>query len=192
MKKHSIRKRKTIAFALSAVVIGIIAYTIVTYIKFNHEGLDTWLVGQTADERYPDWGKASKVQEVDCHIRNKSHLFFSKVYLLEGGDSYQLRFRIAYSIPFLRGSLFEDTDWLKLADADGNDYTGCLTAYSSRIAGLNCINATLVLDEDTFSALSGGKLSVSAVCKDKAGRSAENNSYAGCEVEILIPESDSW
>jgi len=30
-------------------------------------------------------------------------------------------------------------------------------------------------------------LSVSAVCKNKAGLNAEN-SYTGCEVEILIPE----
>ncbi len=189
MKKHNIiiqknNVEKYLAFALSVIVIGIIAYTIFAYVRFSHEGLDIWLVGLTEDEHYPDWGKASKVQEVDCNILNKSHLFLSKVYLLEGADSYQLRFRIAYSIPFLRDSLFEDTDWLKLADADGNDYTGCLTVYSSRVAGLNCINATLVLDEDTFSALTGGKLSVSAACKDEAGFS-----YAGCEFEILIPVS---
>ena len=76
---------------------------------------------------------------------------------------------------------------MKLEDSDGNDYTEYLTVYSSRIAGLNCVNATLVMDEEIYSALSGGKLNVSAVCTE-GGLNENENSYASCQVEILVPE----
>lgn len=185
MKKH-------LKYAVPAVIIiaGIIFLMVYAYIGFYQQGLDTWLVGQTEADHYPDWEENVEITKLDRHILNKDHLFISKVYLLKGSTgSYQLRFRIAYSIPFMHGSLFQDTDWVKLADDEGNDYTGCLTVYASRIAGLNCVNATLVMDADTFSLLAGGKLTVSAICKDTDALPAENG-YAGCEVEILIPEME--
>lgn len=70
----------------------------------------------------------------------------------------------------------------------GNDYFGCLTVFPSEIARLNCINVTLVMDRDTFSAVSGSSLKVSAACTE--GGSGDGDSYAGCEVEILVPEMD--
>ena len=163
------------------------------YDSFSRKGLDTWLAGQTGTDHYPDWGKDAEVLEVGRNIRNKSHLFFSKAYLLRNADNCQLRFRIAYNIPFMHGNLFTDTSWVKLEDSYGNDYSGCLTAYPSKAAGLNCIDVTLVMDADTFSALPGGKLTVSAVCAEVG--SDEEDSYASFDVELLIPagnESKSW
>lgn len=177
--------KKYLKYALLIIVAGILFFMIYFYVGFYQKGLDTWLVGQTDEDHYPGWEKNIEIMKMDRNILNKDHLFFSKVFLLKGTDSYQLRFRIAYSIPFIHNSLFQDTDWVKLADSDGNDYSSCLTAYSSKIAGLNCINATLVMDKDTFSSLAGGKLIVFAVCTDD-GPNAD--SYAGCEVEILVPE----
>ncbi len=56
--------------------------------------------------------------------------------------------------------------WKAAFAGNQNDYSDCLTVYPSEIAGLNCINVALVLDADTFSVLSGGKLTVSAVCTE--------------------------
>lgn len=178
--------KKYLKYVMLVIIAGIASLLIYTYVGFNRKGLDTWLVGQTEGERYPDWKGTVAVQEVGLDSLNRKHLFFSKVFLLKGTDSYQLRFRIAYSIPFLRSSLLADTDWVKVADADGNDYTGCLTVYPSAIAGLNCLNVTLVMEEDTFSALSGGRLTVSAVCAEEGLNAAD--SYAGFDAEILVPE----
>ncbi len=177
--------KKFLKSALVVVIAGIIFCTV--YVGFNQKGLETWLVGQTEGDHYPDWEKTVALYKLDYSILNKDNLFFSNVYLLKGAEGcYQLRFRFAYSIPFMHGDLLEDTDWVKLADSDGNDYSDCLTVYSSGIAGLNCINATLVMDADTFSALVGDKLTVSVVCT-KTGQN-EKNSYAGGEVEITVPE----
>lgn len=179
---------KYLRYALLAVVAGIVVYMFYTYDSFSRKGLDTWLVGQMDGDHYPDWGKDIEVLEADSSILNKVHLFFSRVYLIKCSDSYQLRFRIAYSIPFLRSSLFEDTEWVELTDSYGNDYSDCLTVYPSDIAGLNCINVALVMDADTFSEMSGDKLTVSVVCTE--GDLNDENSYANCEVEILVPEID--
>lgn len=172
-------------YALLIIVAGIVFFTIYSYVGFYQKGLNIWLVGQTDEDHYPGWEKSVEITKMDRNILNQDHLFFSKVFLLKGTDSYQLRFRMAYNILFMHNSLVQDTDWVKLADSDGNDYSDCLTVYPSRIAGLNCINATLVMDEDTFSLLVGDKLIVSAVCSDDGPNAV---SYAGCEVEILIPE----
>lgn len=179
---------KYLRYVMLAVVIGMVVYVLYTYDSFSRKGLDTGLVGQTDEDHYPDWGKDIEVLEADSSILNKAHLFFSRVYLIKRSDSYQLRFRIAYSIPFLRGSLFEDTEWVELTDSYGNDYSGCLKVYPSNIGGLNCINAALVMDADTFSAISGDRLTVSVVCTE--GDLNDENSYANCVVEILIPEID--
>ncbi len=179
---------KYLKHVLLAVVAGMAVYMIYAYDSFNRKGLDAWLVGQTDGEHYPDWGKDMEALEIDCNILDKDHILFSRVYLLQSSDSYQLRFRIAYNIPFLRGNLFGDTEWVKLADSYGNDYFGCLTVFPSEIAWLNCINVTLVMDRDTFSAVSGSSLKVSAACTE--GGSGDGDSYAGCEVEILVPEMD--
>lgn len=179
---------KYLKYALLAIVIGMVVYMVYTYDSFTRKGLDVWLVGQTDEDHYPDWGKDIEVLQADSSILNKVHLLFSKVYLIKCSDSYQLRFRIAYSIPLLRSSLFEDTEWVELTDSCGKDYLGCLTVYPSDIAGFNCLNAALVMDADTFSAISGGKLTVSVVCTE--GGLNDENSYANCEVEILVPEID--
>lgn len=177
--------KKYLRYALVAAIAGIVFYMVYAYDSFSRKGLDTWLVGQTEEDHYPDWEGNMEVLEIDRNIRSIRHLSLSRVYLIEYADSYQLRFRIAYSIPFLHNSLFEDTKWEKMTDSDGNEYFSRMTVYPSEIAGLNCINVALVMDADTFSAMSDGKLTVSAVC---AGD--DENSYANCEVEILFPEID--
>lgn len=186
--------KKKLKYVLLVFAAGAVFLMVYTYVGFSRKGLNTWFAGQTTEDHYPNWDDgAVDVYEADRSILNKDHLFFSKTYILKdcATDNYQLRFRFAYSIPFMRGdSLLQDTDWLKLTDSDGNDYQNCLTVYSSKVTGLNCINATLTMDGDTFSALSlsGDKLTVSVVCAE-GGLNAEN-SYAGGEVEIQIPEID--
>lgn len=185
--KRYMKMKKYLKYALLLVAAATVVYMVYTYVSFNQKGLDTWLAGQTEENHYPNWEKEIWLLKADRNILNKSHLLISKAYLMKGAsDSYQLRFRIAYCIPSLHGSLFEDTDWVKLADSNGNDYASCLTVYSSGIAGLNCINATLTMDADTFSALSGDKLTVSVVCTEDDSLH-NKSSYANCEAEILIP-----
>lgn len=181
-----LRMKKYLSILLVAIA-GIVFFMVCVYRGFNQKGLATWMAGQTDGDHYPDWEEDIEILEAERNILKEDHLFFSKVYIIKRSDSYQIRFRIAYSVPFMRSSLFEDMDWVKLEDSDGNDYTECLTVYSSKIAGLNCVNATLVMDEDIFSALSGDKLTVSAVCTE-GGLNGNENSYASCQVEILVPE----
>ncbi|MCM1026357.1 MAG: hypothetical protein NC432_07960 [Roseburia sp.] len=179
---------KYLKYALLAVVIGLAAYLTYACVSFPQKGLDKGLVGQTEDAHYPDWGQDLAVLEADRSVLEQSHLLFSKVYLIKRSDNYQLRFRIGYPVPFFGGSLFEDTRWLKFTDSEGNDYSDCLTVSPSDVAGLNCLDATLVMDEDTFLALADGQLTVSAACtKDSQNPDA---AYAECEVEIRIPEID--
>lgn len=177
--------KKYLRYAFAAVIAGIVIYMVYTHDCFSRKGLDTWLVGQTGEDHYPDWEENMEVTEIDRNILHSDHLSLSRVYLIKHVDSYQLRFRIAYSIPFLHNSLFEDTEWIKLTDSNGNDYFDCLTVYPSEGAGRNCIDVALVMDRDTFSAMSGGKLTVSAVCAEDA-----ENVYANCEAEIMIPGID--
>lgn len=183
MKKYL----KYVRYILLVIAAGAVFFMVYSYVGFSQKGLNTWLVGQTAEDHYSNWdGAVDDVYEADRNILNKAHIFFSKVFVIKRSDSYQIRFRFAYSIPFMHDSLLQDTDWLKLVDSDGNDYQDCLTVYSSKITALSCIDATLTMDEDMFSELSGsGKLTVSVVCTE-AGLNTES-SYAGCEVEILIP-----
>lgn len=107
---------KYLRYVLLAVVAGMVIYMFYAYDSFSRKGLDTWLAGQTGTDHYPDWGKDTEVLEVGRNIRNKSHLFFSKAYLLRNADNCQLRFRIVYNIPFMHGNLFTDTSWVKLGD----------------------------------------------------------------------------
>ncbi len=180
--------KKYLRYVLWVVLAGMVIYLLYTYDSFSRKGLDTWLVGQTDGDHYPDWGKDAEVVEADYSILKKVHLFFSRIYLIKCSNSYQLRFRIAYSFPFLHSNLFENTEWVKLTDSHGNDYLDCLTVYPSEIAGLNCINVMLLMDESTFSSILGDKLTVSVVCTESDLN--DESSYANCEVEILIPEID--
>lgn len=187
MRGGTLRMKKYLRYILPVAIVGIVFLIIYVYRGFHQKDLATWMVGQTDEDHYPDWEEDVEILEAERNILKEDHLFFSKVYFIKRSDSYQIRFRIAYSVPFLRSSLFEDLDWVKLEDSDGNDYTEYLTVYTSRIAGLNCVNATLVMDEEIYSALSGGKLNVSAVCTE-GGLNGNENSYASCQVEILVPE----
>lgn len=174
---------------LAALVVGIVIYILGhAYIGFNWKGLDSWMQGQTAEDLYPDWEKDVEVLEADRGILDKSHLFLSRVYLIRHMSNYQIRFRIAYSIPFMHDNLLWDTSWVKLTDSYGNDYSDCLTVYASEISGLNCVNAVLAMDQEAFSALSGGRLTVSVVCSDDGQKNG--SPYAHCEAEILVPEMD--
>ena len=179
---------KYLKYVLYAVLVGVIVWLFYTYDSISRKGLDTWLVGQTDGDHYPDWGRDVEVIEVDYTVLKKAHLIFSKIYLIKCSNSYQIRFRIAYSFPFLHSSLFEDTEWVKLADSQENDHLSCLTVYPDEISGFNCINVTMQMDANTLSTLSGNKLTVLVVCTE--GDLNIESSYANCEVEILIPEID--
>ncbi|MCM1189768.1 MAG: hypothetical protein NC541_10800 [bacterium] len=177
---------KYLACALSAVAVCFAVYAAYAYVSFSRGGLDTGLAGQTDGAHYPDWGENLETLKADCDILDRDGLYLSKVYLIRRSDSVQLRFRMAYCIPFCHGDLLGDTEWVKLTDSSGNDYFGNLAVSASEIAGLNCIEASLIMDEETFSGLSGGKLTVSAVCTEGSGNG--DGAYAGCEMEISVPE----
>lgn len=157
---------------------------------FLYDGLDHALVGQTAEDRYPDWEKwndSESVSRLDYDIQSKHNLCFSKVYLLERANHYQVRFRIGYVVPFLHSELFGAATWV-LEDSAGNSYTKNMVVSTEQIAGLNCINVTLILNEEEFSFLSGKELKVAAVCsKEEYDKTDLDNSYASCEVKILLP-----
>ncbi len=157
---------------------------------FLYNGLDRALLGQTAEDRYPDWerwnGKEVSSQ-LECDIQSKHSLYFSKVYLIERANHYQVRFRIGYAIPFFHQELLRDTKWI-LEDSAGNNYTENMVVYAERIAGLNCINVTLILDEEEFLTLSGKELDFTAVCSKEGYDKADmENSYAHCKVKVVFP-----
>lgn len=185
MSRGNLRSRPTkkIGRVFFAVVAVLIAYLLCAYLGFYRNGLDTQLVGQTVDNHYPNWEERVDVQEIDRKIMNSDRLLFSKVYLIEGSDRRQIRFRIAYCIPFQHSDLLRDISWVKLSDSHGNDYSDCLTVFPSQIAGLYCVAAALTMDENTFSALEDGTLTVSLTCAENEAES----SYARCEAEIRIP-----
>ncbi len=173
---------------LCAVLVVVVVWLFYSYDSIHRKGLDTWLVGQTAEDHYPDYGRDAAVLKTDYTVQKKEHLILSNVYVMKCSDNYQVRFRIAYNFPFLHSSFFTDTEWLKLTDSQGNDYFSCLTVYPSTIMGFHCIDVTIPMDADTFSKLSGSKLTVSAVCTEDDSNT--ENSYASCEVEIQIPAFD--
>lgn len=157
---------------------------------FLYNGLDRALLGQTAEDRYPDWEKwnGSEVSSgLEYDIQSKHSLCFSKVYLIGRANHYQVRFRIGYTIPFLHQELLGDTKWI-LEDSAGNNYTENMVVYTEQIAGLNCINVTLILDEEEFLALSGKELDFIAVCSKEGYDKADmENSYAHCKVNMIFP-----
>ena len=158
------------------------------YINFNQKGLKSGLVGMVSGDRYPNWESKEEVSPMDYHVLSRNGLYFSKVYLIKRATHFQVRFRIAYAVPFMHQDLLNDTKWI-ITDSAGNDYTNNIVVYTAQIAGLNCINVTLVLDEGAFSVLSGKEITFSAIC---SGSDYENsgieNSYAHCTTKIFFPE----
>lgn len=153
------------------------------YDAFCHKGLDQALIGQVEGDTYPDWdswNSSEEISSMECEILSKKSLRLSQVYLIRRANHYQMRLRIAFSIPFMHPNLLEDMDW-SLEDSAGNSYTGNIVVYKEQIAGLNCLNVTLILDEEEFSNLSGTELYFGAYCFEK-----ENN-YAHCEAKIPFP-----
>ncbi len=57
-----------------------------------------------------------------------------------------------------------------------------------QIAGLNCMNVTLVLDGEEFSNLAGKELDFSAICSEQRGDTPDvEASYAHCDIRIAFP-----
>lgn len=158
---------------------------------FLYNGLDRALPGLTTEDKYPDWEKWNGSEELrsrlEYDVESKQGLYFSKVYLMERANHYQVRFRIGYMIPFLHQDLFEVTKWV-LEDSAGNSYTKNMVVYTEQIAGLNCINVTLVLSEEEFLTLSGKELNLIAICSKEGYDKADiENSYAHCKAKIIFP-----
>lgn len=182
-------KHKGIWITAVLLVILLSAFGFNAAYSFNHNGLNQALVGMVEEDGYPDWNNwngSEKNSELECDIISKSGLSISKIYLIERANHYQIRFRIGCRIPFMHQDLLSDTWWI-LEDSKGNSYTGNMVVYAEQIAGLNCINVTLVLDEE-FVDLSGKGLNITAVCsKEGAAQADVENSYAHCKAKLLFP-----
>lgn len=183
-------KYKRLLIMGSVLFVLLLLFSVSAYYAFLHHGLDRALLGQTAEDRYPDWEKWNGREvssRLEYDIQSKRSLCFSKVYLIERANHYQVRFRIGYAIPFLHQELLGDTKWI-LEDSAGNNYTENMVVYAERIAGLNCINVTLILDEEEFLTLSGKELDFTAVCSKEGYEKADmENSYAHCKVKVIFP-----
>lgn len=179
-------KRVKIVLAVLVVMLVLIFCFFQIYTSFNRRGLDTGLAGLTEGDRFPNWVENEEVSQLDCEVLSKDRLLLSKVYLIKRADHFQIRFRVAYGIPFLSRDIWSDMAWT-IQDSAGNSYTNYIIVYGEQIAGLDCINVTLLMDEDAFSTLSDGKLTISAVCSDDG---SSDNIYAHCEAELAIPAMD--
>lgn len=173
-----------VSFLILLSVFGLYA----TY-SFNHNSLNRALVGQVEEDKYPDWDNwngSEKDSELEYDIVSKSGLYLSKIYLIERANHYQIRFRIGCIIPFMHEELLRDTCWI-LEYSEGRSYTDNMVVYAEQIAGLNCLNVTLVLDEE-FADLSGEELNITAVCSKEGNAQTDvENSYAHCKAKILFP-----
>lgn len=182
-------KYKGIWIALVLFVILLSGFGFHAVYSFNHNGLNQALVGMVEEDKYPEWDNwngCEKESELECDIVSKSGLYISKIYLMERANHYQIRFRIGCRIPFMHQELLSDTWWI-LEDSEGRSYTDKMVVYAEQIAGLNCINVTLVLDGE-LADLSGKELNITAVCsKEGSAKTDVENSYAHCKAKLLIP-----
>ena len=182
-------KHKGILITIVLLVILFSAFGFNAAYSFNHNGLNQALAGLVEEDGYPNWdnwNSSEKNSELEYDIVGKSGLYVSKIYLIERANHYQIRFRIGCRIPFMHQDLLSDTWWI-LEDSEGNSYTGNMVVYAEQIAGLNCINVTLVLDEE-FADLSGEELNITAVCSKEGDAKADvENSYAHCNAKLLLP-----
>ena len=183
-------KHKGIWIAVALVIILFAGFGFSTYYSFNQNDLNQALVGQVEEDRYPDWGKwdsSTKVSKLEYGITSKSGLVISDIYLIERANHYQVRLRVGCSMPFVHPELLQETWWI-LEDSAGNSYTENMVAYTEQIAGLNCINVTLVLDGEDFSNLAGKELAFSAICSEQRGTMPDvEASSAHCDIRIAFP-----
>lgn len=182
-------KHKRLLIIVVLLVVLLSAFGFHAAYSFNHNGLDQALAGLVEEDRYPNWDNWSSIEknsELKYDIVSKSGLYISKIYFMERANHYQIRFRIGYRIPFMHQDLLSDTWWI-LEDSEGNSYTQNMVVYAEKIAGLNCINVTLVLDEE-LTDLSGKQLNITAVCSKEGHAKADaQNSYAHCKAKLLFP-----
>lgn len=182
-------KYKRILITVVLLVVLLSAFGFNTACSFNHNGLNQALVGLVEEDGYPNWDNwngSEKASELECDIVSKSGLYISKIYLVERANHYQIRFRIGCRIPFAHQELLSDT-WWSLEDSEGSSYTENMVVYMEQIAGLSCINVTLVLDKE-FADLSGKELNITAVCSKEGNAQADiENSYAHCKAKISFP-----
>lgn len=160
-----------------------------TYDSFRHKGIDQALIGQVEEDRYPawdNWNDSTKISGLDYDIVDKSNLRISEIYFIQRAKHYQIRLRIAAGMPFCHPDLMEETDWV-VEDSSGSSYASNLVVYAEEIGGLNCVNLTLVLNEDEFSRLSGKELYLTAVCSEDREEASVENSYAHCQMKIVLP-----
>lgn len=176
-------KCKKLIYVIVTVFALSIVFAVDVFIQFNQDGLDHGIYGVVNGGKYA-WEK-EEVSKINYQIINCSNLYFSNVNLIKCSNFFQIRFRMAYIIPFKHKNFLGDTDWL-LIDSEGTDYTNAISAYASSIRGLNCINVTVTLDEDVFFNLLGKDLTMTVVCSNVNDLNKEEG-YANCEVKMSIP-----
>lgn len=95
-------KYKKLLITSSVLLILLLLFYVYVCHAFLYNGLDRALPGLTAEDKYPDWEKWNGSEEVrsrlEYDVKSKQGLYFSKVYLMERANNYQVRFRIGYMI----------------------------------------------------------------------------------------------
>lgn len=183
-------KHKKVFFAIVVFVLLILFSFVRIYVSFSRDGLDTGIFGVLPGDELPanDGEIREEVSLLDYRVLESKHLFFSKVYLIERAGYYQIRFRVAYAVPFMHGNIMWDMK-LRIEDSQGNNYLNHVETmiYPARIGGLNCVNITLVLDGQTYDALLGDKITFSAFFLEDEDSDRED-AYAQCKTEMSFEE----
>lgn len=186
MRKHGKFYHKIIYIVLAGFALLVLLFVSVlvhsVYTAFNREGISVGIPGLVSEDTYPDWTGDEEVSRLGYDVLDRKGLSLSNVYLIRRAGHYQVRLRIGRWTPFTQEDLLSDVRW-NVEDEAGNSLTESMTVYTERIGGINCVNVTLVLDESEYSALEGGKITLSAVCRDSEDAAGEDG-YAHCTAEI--------
>lgn len=184
MAKHKKKLVLGIAGFIVLAIASVLVFAFCVHADFNRKGISAGLPGLISGDTYPDWEEDEEVSRLDCSVLEQSGLSVSHVYLIRRGGQYQVRLRIGRTVPFTREDLPGDIRW-KVEDGNGGSYTDDMSVYAERVGWINCVNVTLVLDENEYLSVSGGKITFSAVCVDSENTDVENE-YARCTAEITF------
>lgn len=167
---------KRIGLILLAVILFIagIMYCVNT---FKNKGVDSRIV-TTQEEYYAELMNRNKIKP---DVTKQKNYVISNVFVMQYKTQTQIRFRLAYPIPFMNENIYRGTGFT-IKDSTGNELTSMASTYSETCMGLNGINFTLILNETVYIPKSGERLFF--VIWSSKGTEARD-SY--CEFEITIP-----
>ena len=176
MKKLYKRIGIIVFFVLVLAVIGRIEVR-----NFNNRGIDSPLIAELNEI---DYENPQSLVRINPDII-KNNYSISNFYLMTYESEMQIRFRIAYPVPFMHGDIFGDTAFY-LQDSEGNDLTYCIHTYSETFAGLNGINVTMIFDKDTYMSLLGEPLNLTIASSEEMNDIDAEKSYSYGQIEFII------